>query len=207
MGGKEGIGPALMIASSTAATAAQAATKDTSNTHPYPSVHLAERFAVAMFEVFKPASDTTIDFPYDRIEALAVGAFGLRPYRFLELLEALVARPSVASLEVIPKEVKTATLRGVNDMRLVGVKRQLGFIRPVSDLFQRTLGLLFTAAQDHEVIGITHHLESRFCHIVVERIEIDIGQQRAYHRTLRTAHLRCPALGRLRDILFEIRLD
>ena len=52
---KELIGPTLMIATPATSLLALAFAEKASQPHPYPSVEVAERGAVAVFEVFKPA--------------------------------------------------------------------------------------------------------------------------------------------------------
>ena len=55
-----------------------------------------------------------------------------------------------------------------------------------------------TPTQDHEVVRVAHHLEPRCGHQVVQRVEIDVRQQRTDHRSLRRSRLgrpRAPALS------------
>ena len=78
--------------------------------------------------------------------------------RVLVLLQALRARPTIAALEVVPQEVEATRLGGIHDPRLLGMELQAGRSRPRLHLRQRPLGLFSATAQDHEVVGIPHHL-------------------------------------------------
>src|SRR5208283_4540828 len=53
---------------------------------PNPTIQLGERRFIAVFEVFKPASQRRIQRPDDRRKALPVGSLRLRSDRVLELL-------------------------------------------------------------------------------------------------------------------------
>ena len=53
--GKEGVGPAMMIAPPATSLLAQAFPEDASQPHPNPPVQGAERVAMAVLEVLKPA--------------------------------------------------------------------------------------------------------------------------------------------------------
>ena len=96
---------------STFAFAFGALAQNAAQPHSEPTVEVWERPFMTMFEVFKPAFQGSIDPADDLLQALPVGATGQLPQTVLEFLEALFARPSVASLEVIPQKVKAALLR------------------------------------------------------------------------------------------------
>lgn len=49
--------------------------------------------------------------------------------------------------------------------------------------------------QDHEIVGIPHHLEARVRHQVVQRVEIDVADERTQHGPLRRTQLRRPRRG------------
>ena len=46
---------------------------------------------------------------------------------------------------------------------------------------QGPLCLRLRATQHHEVVGVAHHLEALLGHAVVERVEIDVAEQRTDH--------------------------
>src|SRR5258708_23709621 len=90
--GEEGVGPALMVGSPTAPTQAVAFTEEAAKPHPYPPVQIRERRFVAVFEVFKPASERRRE-RHDRPgEAVAGFPWCLRADRVLELVQALGPR-------------------------------------------------------------------------------------------------------------------
>src|SRR5205085_10247008 len=59
----------------------------------------------------------------------------------------------------------------------------------------------------YEVVRVAHHLEAAPGHQVVERVEIDVAQQRAHHSALWRAFLGCPFAVAVTDALLEERLD
>ncbi len=78
---------------------------------------------------------------------------------------------------------------------------------PALHPFQRLAGFRLAPAQNHEVVGVPHHRQSRPRHEVVERVEIDIGQQRTDDRSLRSSLLRRPSFRRLHHLRGEIRFQ
>ncbi len=86
-----------------------------------------------------------------------------------------------------PQEVEPAGLRRVDDPRLVRMQRQPRCAHPLPHRHQGGLRPGFTAAQDHEVVRVAHQFPSRRRHLVVERVEIHVGQQRTDHPALRRA--------------------
>src|SRR5215212_2891422 len=158
---------------------------------------------MAVLEVLKPAPTHRVDSVDDRLQAEAVRALGMATDRVLVLLQALLARPTIAALEVVPKEVEAARLGGVHDARLVGMKLQTGSCRPRLHLRQGLLGLLSATTQDDEVVGIPHHLVTLIGHSVVERVQVDVGQQGTDYCSLWSSLLRSPVLQTGHHFLFE----
>src|SRR2546427_7415158 len=67
----------------------------------YPLVQRLERRPVAVLEVSHPAPQAAVDFVDDVLHRTGARALGLGPECVLQLVQALLARPSVASLEVV----------------------------------------------------------------------------------------------------------
>ena len=118
MYGKEGIGPAVVIPASATSSQANTVPEDTAQPHPNPLVQWRERELMAVFKVFKPAHQGAVDVRDGFLQAFAVGTSGFGPDGVLELLEALLARPTIASLEVVAQEVEAAPLGRVHDAGL-----------------------------------------------------------------------------------------
>ncbi len=87
------------------------------------------------------------------------------------------------------------------------MQHQAGFHRPFPHPAECRVGLLPAPAHDQEVIRVPHHLEPLSLHQVVERVEIDVRQQRTDDRPLRASPLGRPSLGRVHHLLLEKRLD
>src|SRR4051794_5720681 len=90
---------------------------------PYPAIHRLEHGVLAVLEVFKPASCAAIDFPDNIFEASGSAAMSFLAYGLFELIQALLAGPTVASLEVIPQKVEPAFLAGIDDARFGRMQR------------------------------------------------------------------------------------
>jgi hypothetical protein len=72
-------------------------------------------------------------------------------------------------------------LAAVADSRLVWMQGEPIGHDPRRDLAQGGQGLRFRPAQDHEVVGVPHHPAAALFHQEVERMQIEIGQQRRDH--------------------------
>jgi hypothetical protein len=176
--GKESIGPTLMITPPTAATSLPTFTQNTAQAHPDPFVQTRKRRVVAMFEITIPAPSNPVDARDDYPQALPIGALGERANLVLELLQALAPRPFIAALEVIPKKVKAATLRGIHNSRLFRVQRQPRSCGPLLHQGQGPLRFRLATTQDDKIVGVPHHLNPLLGQRVVQRIEIDVREQR-----------------------------
>jgi hypothetical protein len=78
-----------------------------------------------MFEVLKPAPQRPVHVSDSRGHAASRGSLGLRPDCISEFLEALAARPALASLEVIAEKIK-AVHAFIDQPRLGRMQRQVG---------------------------------------------------------------------------------
>ena len=74
---------------------------------------------------------------------------------------------------------------------------------PRRDLAQGGQGLGFRLAQDHEVVGVAHHPAPARFHQAIERMQIEVGEQRRDHCILRCSRRRPPARHVLHDVLLE----
>lgn len=110
---------------------------------------------------------------------MPVGALGQATDLVLELPQTLRAGPAIAPLEVVAQEVEASSLGGIDDPRLVRVEPQSCRGGPLRHLGQCLLGLAMTATQDHKVVRVPHHLVAELRHSMVQRVQVDIGQQRA----------------------------
>ena len=97
------------------------------------------------------------------------------------------------AVEVIAQKVETFGAC-INDFRFRRVQRQPVFRDPLLHQFEHSLSLLGCAAEDHEIIGVAYHLEAGFGDEMIQRIEIDVAQQRAQHGALRDTGLGLPSL-------------
>src|SRR4030095_6598697 len=175
---EEGIRPALMVATASPAFLFHPLAEDTPQAHAYPAVESLKRPLVAVLEVLKPAAKRRIWPPCDLVEAAACGAGGPLPDCLLELVQAFRSRAACAVLESVAQEVK-AVSPSVNDPRLGWVQGQASRSCPLLHHGEGAGRFLRTATQDHEVVRVAHHLESFLSHQVVQRIQIDVTEQRA----------------------------
>ena len=83
--GKERIGPAMMIGTSSAPAFARTFPEDASQPHPDPSVQSGERPVLAVLEVFKPAAQGPIQVVDDLAQTLSGGPLRLARIASLNL--------------------------------------------------------------------------------------------------------------------------
>ena len=175
---KEVVEPTVMVRAAASAPASLTATQDAAQPHADPGIQDLEREAMTVLKVRKPASQRAVHARDDDRQALSLGPPSFTPNRVFELPQAFRARPLTPRLEVISQKVKAADLRGVHDPRLRGMQRQSRRGRPDLHRGQCRAGFRLAAAEKHEVVGVANHLVALLCHLLVERVEIDIGQQR-----------------------------
>ncbi len=177
--GKVGIRPPLVVFFGPPSTVLLAPPpQNTSQSHAHPLVHRRTRRPVAVSEIPKPASQRRAHRPHDGRHTASVGALGLRAQGVFELPQALRARPSIASFKVVAQEVEAARLRGIDDARFLRVQAQNVRFDPDAYLLQDRLGLGSSATLDDEVVGGACHLVARLGHLVIQQVEIDVGEQR-----------------------------
>jgi hypothetical protein len=176
---KEGIRPALMVASPPAPLLPLALAQDTSQPHPHPGVQRSEGVSMALLELLKPAPQRAIDVGDDHLQALALGTPRLGPNRVFELPETLLARPFHPPLEVIPQKVQAPLLSGVHNPCFHRMQLETRLLGPLPHLFQGRCRLCLAPTQNDQVVGIAHHLDPLLRHLLIERVEMEIRPQRA----------------------------
>jgi hypothetical protein len=155
-----------------------------SQPHPNPSVQVTERRLAAVLEVLKPAPQRRREVVDDLRQALPGCPLCLCSDRVFDLLHALGSWEACAAREPIAQEIK-GIFRRIHNLGLLRMQFQAGFHRPFLHQSQGASGVLGTAIHDHEIVGVTHHLESPLCHQVVQGVEVDIIEQRADAAALR----------------------
>jgi hypothetical protein len=159
---------------------------------------------IGVLEVTEPASERRIKIGDDTRKAIPARTLRLLPDRLLEAGEALLANKAIASFEPVAEEFESFPgLPAVADMRLLGMHTQAVFCDPSADFRQGRIGFLAALAQDHEVIRITHHPIPTRRHLFIQRMQVDVGQERADHRALRCSRQRRPSPRVLQDVLGE----
>src|SRR6266508_3239897 len=128
------------------------------------------------------------------------------PNRRFQFGHTLSSRPAVATFKVIAKKVEATTLRGVSDAGLLRMQPQPGIRRPLLHFCECRSGLGFAVTENDEVICIAHQLVPTAGHFVVQRVKIDVRQQRTNHRTLRRSRLRRPMSHPFHHFLLQHRL-
>ena len=176
---EEGIRPALMVGATSEARLAPAFAQDAPQSRAHPLIERSKRRRMAVLEISIPAAQRPVQVRDNDRETLPVGTPGLGTQRVLQLVQALSPGPSRPPCEVIAQKVEATRCGGVHDPRLRRMQLQSRRSGPTLHPFQRLAGFRLVPAQNHEVVRVPHHLESRRGHEVVERVEIDIGQQRA----------------------------
>ncbi len=205
--GKEGIRPALMVLAPAATTTLGTAAKDAAKPHPDPLVQRTKRGVMTVFEVHKPARKGPVDSRNDYRKAKAVGALRFAANGILQLLQAFGTGPTIAALKVVPKKVETTTTRSIDNVRLLRMEGQSRRLGPALDQTESGLRFGLAAAQNHKVVSIAYHGQTRASHQMIQGIEIDIRQQWTYDRTLRGAKLGGPALSSVQDLLLKKALN
>jgi hypothetical protein len=157
-----------------------------------------------MFEVLEPSPQGTIDVVDDDSKAVAGATLGFGTDRVLELVQSFLARPSCAPLKVISKEIKAFSRNGdIHQAGLFRMQSKASLCGQILKQPKSPTGFRLTPAQDHEIVRLADHLKSRLRHSHIDRMQVQIGKQGAYHGSLRAAFLRGPQGQVLHDILLE----
>src|SRR6202045_1364624 len=159
---------------------------------------------VRVLEVFEPAVQQRIEISDDDRETLPACSSCLCPDAILEPVQALLADKTPADFEPIAEELEPfPALPAVADMRLARMQTQAVVRHPGTYLCQGSVRLLAALTQNHEVVRIAHHPIAASCHQLIQRVQVDVSQQRADNCSLRSALSRRPSLQVLHDVLLE----
>src|SRR2546425_7385723 len=90
----------------------------------YPLVERFERRPMAVLEIFHPAPQAAVDVVDDVLHRVGALPVGLGSECVLQSVQALLAGPSVAALEVIAQKVEASRLSGIDDAGLGRVQAQ-----------------------------------------------------------------------------------
>ena len=131
--------------------------QDTAQSAPDVAIHGFKRFGFAVFEVFKPSSQRSIQILADPRHAASLAAPGLPSNRVFEPVHALLARPFHALLEVIAEKVKSDFQTGIHDARLCRMRGQPILLRPLAYPFQSGLSFRLAPALNDKIVRIPGH--------------------------------------------------
>src|SRR5919198_5515710 len=127
---KVSIGPALMVCSSSPSAQLETFAENTAQPHSHPFVLRLERGLVAMFEIFKPASQRAVHILNSNLQGAPVRAPGFPANGVPQLLNALGARPSIAPLKVIAQKVEATSDGRIHEASLLRMQGQSVCSRP-----------------------------------------------------------------------------
>src|SRR5712691_3606739 len=203
--GEEGVGPeAMVIASCSESGPMGLPAQD----RPQPSadelVEHDERAGMRVLEVAEPAAQCPIEISDDSLEAVPALSSRLRSDRIFDAMPTLLANKPPPSFEPITEELKPLPrCQAVADMRFVRMQTQAVLCHPSTDFRQGSVGLFSTPTEHYKVVRIAHHPIPAGRHQFIERVQVDVRQQRADDRTLRRALRRRPSLQVAHDVLLE----
>jgi hypothetical protein len=181
MNSKEFVWPAIMIVSTANTVKPFALAQDAPKTSAYPFIHYRKGRFVTMLEIFEPAPQGTIDIFDDDGQTAAVTALGFGANGVPELFHTFRAGPPHAPLEMVTEKVKTFSGNArIYNSGLVRVQGKSSFCGQFAEEFESPVGFGITAAQDYEIVRITDHFIACRRHSHIDRVQIEIGEQRAY---------------------------
>ena len=205
---KETIWPAIVVTPTTDPSTLRPFTKNRAQTTAYPSVYGRKGPLVAVLEIHKPTFESGVDVRDDDGQTVAVAPFGLGSDGVSELLHALLPGPSTTSLEVIPEEIEADTTNCC--------VHQTGFGRMQTQTLlcgqsvhegKGSFCFFITAAQNDKVIGVANHEEAGTCHRNIDRVQIQVREQRTDHSALGCSFLGTPQGQVLHNVLLEESLN
>src|SRR5439155_23355746 len=164
---EEVIRPALMIPPASTSVEFVSLAQDAAQPLAYPLVERFVRRPVAVLEILHPAPQAAVDVFDDVLHRVGALAFGLSPECVLQFIQAFLAWPAVASLEVVAQKIEASRLTGVDSAGLGRMQGQPCLFHPFSYRRQCGLRLFGTGAEDDEVVCIAHHLPTLLGHQVV----------------------------------------
>src|SRR6266478_3891031 len=206
---EEGVRPSLMVgfASSEPGPLVLLA-QDGTQPPPNETIKVAELEWCGVLEIAEPSPQRRIEIRDDPREAVTSAAYRFGPHLVLERFQALLSHEPATRLEPVAEEIESLPrLLAVDDPRLVRMQPQAIGRYPRLDLTQCSYRLGFRLAEDHEVVGVTHHPAPVLLHQQVERMQVDVGQQRREDRPLGRSRRREPTRHVRHDLLPEKALD
>ena len=176
---KEAIRPAIVISTTTDPLALGSLANNRAQATANPAVYGRKGPPITVLEIAKPTSECGVDVIDDGSQTIAMVALGLGAEGILELLQTLLAGPTCATLEVVAEEVKSQTTNcGVDQTRLFRMKAQVLGRGQRLYMAEGLFGFSMAAAHDDKVIGVAHHLETSRGHGHIDRVQVQIGEQR-----------------------------
>jgi hypothetical protein len=193
-----------MIVSATDSTLPLPIAQNAAKAPAYPSVKAGKGASVGVFEIFEPACDGPVHIFDNGLKTMAVAPPGLHAYGILDLRKTLLAWPHGVPGEAIPQKIKSSPrLRQVNGFGVVRMQEQAPFLNQLADRGQRRLCFFRAFAEEHKIICISDHLVSGLGRFTIDRVEEQVGKQRADYDPLRGAALRGPSIHSVKDVCLE----
>ncbi len=173
-------------------------------TLPNPPVNRPVGPFAGMFEVFKPTPKGFVYIRDDLFKTVTVAPLGLVADRIPEFPDTLFPGITRAPIESVSEKIKSpASFRDINDLGLVRMQLQPFVFDQLAHQGECAPRFIQGLAQDHEVVRIPDHSITRLGHCKINRVQIQVGEQRAYNRPLRRPPFRSPALYFIEDVRLE----
>src|SRR5271170_3550158 len=161
-----------------------------------------------VLEVVVPPFEHRIERGDHAGEALSARPSRLRSDLIPQAQHALLPHEPASRLETISQELEPLPDDpAIPDMSLVRMQGQAVLLGEATDQREGLSRLLRASAQDDEVVGVANHRQAVLGQQDVERVQIEIRQQRADDRALRRASRGGPPRAFRYDVLFQPALD
>src|SRR5262244_2399361 len=198
-----------MIVSTTSQTGSLLVlSKDHPQAATHKRLHPLKGARMSMLEIIKPTAKRRIQLGNNRGQTISARALGPHPNAISKRCAALFPYPASPHFEAIAQKLKALpVLPTVTHMGLFDVKTEPVLFHPASHFFKRGLRLFGPVAKHHKVIGVANHAVAFWLHVTVQRMKIDVGQQRTNHRSLRRAARWRPSLHLSDKVLLKKCFD
>src|SRR5215510_1788604 len=182
--------------------------KDRSQASAYERIDPPKGHRMGVLEIIKPTTKRRIELGNNLRQTVSTRALGPHPNAISKCHEALFANPAPPPFEAIAQKLKALSfLPTIPYMGLIDIKAQPVLFYPASYFFKRGLRLFATLAKHHKVIGIANHAVALLLHLAVQRMKIEVGQQRTDYRSLRGPARWRPSLHLLDNVLLQKCFD